>query len=429
MLIRHKLKAISDMKNRIQMPLALIVFMCFNLLVKAQAHHKERELIVTDLVDSIYSNVQKTYRKFWVKLPENYNPSSDSKYPVVYLLDGFALKNNLVTVYDNYWGHYMPHMILVGLSNATNRTFDLTTSEIKSRHGAAFSAKTGGADQFVRFIESELIPHIDSHFPTTTHRTLIGHSYGGLFTINMLLNHAHLFNNYIAIDPSLDWDDQKLLKQCKAILASKHLENKSLFVSLAAEQLHMFDESITLENIKQDQSEFTLFARSIIEFSEFVSDEVTNGLNFSWKVYPEDLHGTVPLPSIRDGLVHVFGWYQFISPQKYNNSETTLSELNQLLKTQEEIYTKNFGYSSPPMLEELFVGYAQMFFQTGQHEKARLFINKAIEYYPNGTEAYDAMVDYYQTISDKTNAIKCATKAYEISKSTYHKDRLDALKN
>ena len=43
----------------------------------------------TEIVDSLYSNTLKEYRQYWVKLPENYNPKSTEKYPVVYLLDGF----------------------------------------------------------------------------------------------------------------------------------------------------------------------------------------------------------------------------------------------------------------------------------------------------------------------------------------------------
>jgi predicted alpha/beta superfamily hydrolase len=53
----------------------------------------------------------------------------------------------------------------------------------------------------------------------------------------MLVNHKHLFQNYIAIDPTLDWDNQKLLKQAKEKLSTEDYNGKSLFVSLAAEHV------------------------------------------------------------------------------------------------------------------------------------------------------------------------------------------------
>ena len=114
-------------------------------------------------IDSLYSKTLGEYRNFWVRLPDNYNPESKAKYPVVFLLDGFSLKQNLEVVYNNYWGHYLPHMILVGISNRENRTRDLTTSKVESRRGANFNYETGGADTFTQFLENELIPLIDKH--------------------------------------------------------------------------------------------------------------------------------------------------------------------------------------------------------------------------------------------------------------------------
>jgi predicted alpha/beta superfamily hydrolase len=381
-----------------------------------------------EVIDSIYSETLKAQQKFWIKFPENYNPKSDTKYPVVYLLDGFSLKDYLQIVYYNYQGHYLPHMILVGISNEQNRTYNLTTSKVESRRGAAMNIETGGADQFVEFIEKELIPHIDKTCKTTTYRTLIGHSYAGLFTINVLINHPHLFNNFIAIDPSLDWDNQKLLKEAKIKLETSRLEGKSLFVALAAEQLHMFEETITMDNLKEDTSDFTLFPRSILEFCKF-SSQVDNGLYFDWKVYPEDLHGTVPLPAIRDGLVSLFKWFQFASPPKYNNPETTIEDLKALLDKQEIIYSKNFGYVFPPMVEELFVGYGQMYSQTEQPEKAKLFLSKAIEYYPDSIMVYEAFAEYYEMINDKENTIKYLKLAYKNSGDEQLLKRIEDLKH
>ena len=140
---------------------------------------------------------------------------------------------NLQAVYENYWGHYLPHMILVGISNQTNRTRDLTTSEIEMRRGSSMQQETGGADKFTEFIEKELIPYIDNLYPTAPYRTLIGHSYAGLFTINALINHSHLFNNYIAIDPSLWWDDQVILKKAVTVFSESKFDKKSLYLGIA----------------------------------------------------------------------------------------------------------------------------------------------------------------------------------------------------
>lgn len=378
-------------------------------------------------IDTLFSKTLDEYREFWVKLPENYDFNNNQEYPVVYLLDGISLQNSLETVYDNYWGHYLPHMILVGISNRTNRTRDLTTSKVNMRRGSSFKKESGGAENFTKFIENELIPYIDNKYKSLGHRTLIGHSYAGLFTINMLINHKHLFQNYIAIDPSLDWDNQKLLKEAKEKLTSESYKGKSLFVSLAAEQLHIWDEEVTMENIMNDSSEFTLFARSIIEFSNYTKSQKKNGLNFSWKVYNEDLHGTVPLPSIRDGLIFLFEWYQFKSPQKYNNPATPIEELVSLLKKQEQIYSQNFGVPTAPMISELLSGYGYMNMQMEQYEKAFMFFQMNIKYNPKNPTAYEAMADFYEFQKDKENTLKYLNKAFNLSGENYYKLKIEAI--
>ena len=393
----------------------------------AQTTVSQTEQFQNRIVDSIFSKTLSESRDFWVRLPDNFKPGNGEQYAVIYLMDGFSLESTLEAVYGNYWGHYLPHMILVGVSNRNNRIRDLTTSQVKNRRGSAMNDETGGAETFTLFMENELIPYIDSTYPTTAYRTLIGHSYAGLFTVNMLVHHKHLFQNYIAIDPSLDWDDQKLLKEAKEKLSTESYEGKSLFVSLAAEQLHMWNEEITLENIMDDSSEFTLFARSIIEFSNAIKSQKKNGLNFSWKVYNEDLHGTVPLPSIRDGLIFLFEWYQFKSPQKYNNPETPLEELVALLKEQEQIYTEHFGVPTAPMIDEMLNGYGYMNMQMGQPKKAFMFFEMNIKYNPTSANAYDSMAEYYVSQNDKENALKYLNKAFEISGDDYHKKRIEAL--
>ena len=378
-------------------------------------------------IDTLFSKTLDESREFWVKLPENYDFNNDQEYPVIYLLDGISLQNSLETVYDNYWGHYLPNMILVGISNRTNRTRDLTTSKVNMRRGSSFKKESGGAENFTEFIENELIPYIDNKYKSLGHRTLIGHSYAGLFTINMLINHKHLFQNYIAIDPSLDWDNQKLLKEAKEKLTSESYKGKSLFVSLAAEQLHIWDEEVTMENIMNDSSEFTLFARSIIEFSNYTKSQKKNGLNFSWKVYNEDLHGTVPLPSIRDGLIFLFEWYQFKSPQKYNNPATPIEELVSLLKKQEQIYSENFGVPTAPMISELLSGYGYMNMQMEQSEKAFMFFQMNIKYNPKNPTAYEAMADFYEFQKDKENTLKYLNKAFNLSGENYYKLKIEAI--
>jgi len=377
--------------------------------------------------DSLYSDTLMEMREIWVQLPENYTPESQLKYPVIYLLDGGVHLNAASTVLGYYWGGFMPEMIVVGISNRENRTRDLTTSVIETQHGMEFRQKTGNAENFTSFIEQELIPFIESKYPATGYRTLIGHSYAGLFTINMLLNHSELFANYIAIDPSLDWDNQKLLKQTENVLISKNFKGKSLFMSMSG-QLHMQHSEITIDNVMQDTSDYTLFARSIIEFANSVGSNPQNELNFKWKFYPQDLHGTVVLPSILDGLIYLFDWYPIEQTELFNSPDTPEDELVNLIRSREKKLKDHFGYFVPPLDEELLTMLGYMNLDWGELQKSFAFFQLAVEYFPKSSSAYDSLADYYEAQDDFENALKNVIIAYELSGDDQYKNRMEKLK-
>ena len=378
-------------------------------------------------IDSLYSNVLQESREIYIQLPESFNPESDVKYPVAYILDGDVMLNALHTVHSYYNGGFIPEMILVGISNAENRTRDLTTSELYERRGQAYNQENGGAEKFAQFIESELIPFIEDKYPVTNYRTLIGHSYGGLFTVNMLLNHTDIFENYLAIDPSMDWDEQKLLQESKEILSQNSFVGKSLFVSLGG-QLHMADTDITIDNVMKDTTEFTLFARSNIELSKIVEANKENDLDFYWKFYPNDLHGTIPLPSIMDGLIDIFSWYQMEDINKFNDPETPKEVLYDIIKRREVKLKKHFGYAVAPYPNFLLNMSGYMSMDMGNPDKALMYFQLNTEYYPEDANAYDSLADYYEAQNDTENALKNVIKAYELSGSDYHKKRMEELK-
>ena len=401
-----------------------ILMLC--LLTNNSLYAQTNHLSLIGKVDSISSSVLKEQRKFWVQLPQEFNPQKT--YPVVYILDGETHLPTVSIVQNYYSGGFMPEMILVGISNQKKRTRDLTISKITSRQGGAFNQETGGAEKFRQFIENELIPHIDKKYPTTNYRTLIGHSYGGLFTINTLVHHPHLFANYLAIDPSLDWDNQKLIKEAKEVFQNKKFKNKSLFISLGG-QLHMQRNDITIDNIMNDKSDYTLFGRSNLEFTQIAKNNKKNGLKTEWKYYKKDLHGTISFPSIKDGLISFFRWYEIKDTHKFNNPETTTSELMQIIKNQEERYLKYFGYFSPPFDEQLLIMSGYMFLDMQQAEKSLAFFKLATRYYPKSANTFDSLADFYASQKNYAKALTQVTLAYRISKSEYHLKRINEFKS
>ena len=166
-------------------------------------------------------------------------------------------------------------MIIIGISNAENRTRDLTPPKFIEAQSAVSSdpmavAMTpnavleGGAPCFLDFIENELIPYVEANYPVTQFRTLIGHSYGGLFTLFALAERPALFNYYLAIDPSMNWSGGHYHYILPEKLSETSLEGRSVFITMSG-QLHMQDTSVTLENVREDDSWPTEFPRAILK--------------------------------------------------------------------------------------------------------------------------------------------------------------------
>ena len=402
----------------------LIAIVCFAI---TKVSGQSKYLIELGKLDSLYSNHLKENREFWVQLPESFDPNSSRKYPVTYVLDGGVHLGAVLAVYNYYSSGFTSEMIIVGISNRRQRTRDLTTSKISRRRGISFNQESGGAENFTQFIRDELIPYIESKYPATPYRTLIGHSYAGLFTINTLIHHTDLFDNYLAIDPSLDWDHQKLLKEAKKVLAKKKFTGKSLFISLSG-QLHRQNSKININNVMQDTTEFSLFPRSIIEFSRFIEKNKPTDLRFAWKFYPKDIHGTVPLPSIRDGLLFIFEWFQMEETDKINSPGTSKGELLSIINHRAQKLQKHFGYKVPPYPEELFNMLGYMSMEMKQLEKAKMYFEKAIEYYPKSANAYDSIAEYYVLQNDYQNALIHIKKAFSINPIDYYKTRIEKIK-
>jgi uncharacterized protein len=179
----------------------------------------------------IESKILEEKRTVVVLPPFNYQNSPDEKYPVVYVLDPgnnlFAV-NGIVNFYSDVL-KIMPKMIVVGIITNDREHDMLPVSKPDFPTG-------GGADKFLEFISTELTHCIDSLYPTTSERCIIGHSAGGLFAIYALYNKPELFDSFIAIDPSLWYDDESYVKKTAEFFKSHKDIKKSLFVSMSEEK-------------------------------------------------------------------------------------------------------------------------------------------------------------------------------------------------
>jgi uncharacterized protein len=352
--------------------------------------------IIAGTIDSIHSSILNEERKIWVYVPAEDNLYERQSYPVVYLLDGdahfFSVMGMIQQLSEANMNMVLPKMILVGIPN-TNRTRDLTPSR-----DSIADVSSGGGENFISFFEKELIPYIDSAYHTKPYRILIGHSYGGLFVVNTLLNHTKLFNGYIAIDPSMEWDHKKLLSQAKELLTQKSFEGTSFYLSIANQGYSDTDTS------KDNAASF--------ELAKYMDLNKKNNLISGWHYYKDDNHGSVPLISGYDGLRFLLDFYnprlpyvKFRNPS-YNVDSFVLAHFNNV--------SSHMGYSvSPPESFMNWLGY--LFIMEKQYDKAYRIFKINLENYPASANVYDSMGEILLLKGDTVSSVMLYEKSLNIN--------------
>lgn len=369
--------------------------------------------------DSLYSTILQEQRKIFVFNPgAGNNEQLDGKktYPVIYLFDGEVYFEHVVAMTRELSRiGMMPEVIVVAIPN-TDRASDLTPSHLDTPSDVEKTfpryktrrRPTGGSEHFISFMEKELIPHVDSTCHTAPYRLLIGHSLGALTAINILLNHSDLFHSYIAIDPVTYWDGFKFLKQSEADLATRKLEDKSLFLTFSNSR------NPRTERIPSDKD--TSLLEKTMNFCFQWKDALVRNkqtkLRWNWKYYKDDTHGTLPFISVYDGLRFIFNFYWLYVPDVYLPNEREL-----LAFKADSVYTAHFkevsnqmGYTVlPPVYEVNNLAYN--FLSKKSVEMAYKLFQMNIKNYPDNWLVYDSMGDFYNEKGEKQKAIEYYTKA------------------
>ncbi|MFN3229726.1 MAG: alpha/beta hydrolase [Asticcacaulis sp.] len=119
---------------------------------------------------------------------------------------------------------------------AMNRTRDYTPVHVaEGGYGSEFQAHSGGAPTFLRVIDEEIIPRIAAlHQTIPSARTLVGHSYGGLFAAYVLDTRPELFDQYLLVSPSLWYADNWIISRARENVANRLKGPTKIFLGVGA---------------------------------------------------------------------------------------------------------------------------------------------------------------------------------------------------
>jgi predicted alpha/beta superfamily hydrolase len=326
-------------------------------------------------------------RTILVRVPAGYE-TNKLRYPVLYMTDGNAhIGHTSSTVEFLARNGRMSELIVVGINN-TDRTRDLSPTHVTTTVAGGNSAlqfpTSGGADKFLKFIETELIPEIEKRYRVEPYRILAGHSLGGLFTIHAMVSRPELFNSYVAVSPALQWDNQVVVKRAEDFFRTRKEWQATLFMSLG-------HEPGTIEDV-------------FFQLKQVLEKNQTKGFEFEVQQLDDEDHGSVVLRSHYLALRKVFaGW------QVPRDPDT--GRLAGDFKSLDEHYQKlsqKFRFTVP-VPENLInqMGYQSL--QAGRSDEAIAIFKTNVERYPDSANVYDSLAEAYE----RGGQIELAAPLYE----------------
>lgn len=185
-------------------------------------------------IEEIHSAILNETRTINIYLPVGYSADTLKTCPVIYLLDGSANEDfihiaglaQFLTMIEK-----MPPTIVVGIANV-DRKRDFTFPTTIKKDLLDFPT-TGFSTKFISFIEEELQPLIHSKYSTSSSKTIIGQSLGGLLATEILLKKPQLFSNYLIVSPSLWWNNESLLRN--PLTEINKTDGKKVFIAVGKE--------------------------------------------------------------------------------------------------------------------------------------------------------------------------------------------------
>ncbi len=130
----------------------------------------------------------------------------------------------------------------------------------------------GGSEKFRAFIKEELFPEISKRYRTTSEKSIIGESLSGLFVVESFFLTPEMFDNYIAFDPSLWWNNHYLVRTAKEHLTLFPKTQKRIwFAGSSAEDISQYTKSL----------------------AEILKTENLPNINWIYSPEPKEKHNTI----------------------------------------------------------------------------------------------------------------------------------------
>ncbi len=326
-------------------------------------------------------------RTIVIATPANYETSKAS-YPVLVLLDAEDLPQFNAAVANVAFlasRNAIPDMIIVGIPNGKDRTHDMTPAATGAT-GKKFPT-AGGSSAFADFIIDEVLPKVRARYRTLPSTVLAGHSFGGLFALDVAATRPSAFSGIVAMSPSLWWNDSTLARDYATTIARTSTATR------------LFATSGGLE---------PAIAVTTKRFVARLDSIKPATLAFASQHYPENTHGLTPESSLIDGLRFVYAPVSLTRApiQRLDMNSDSATIVRAITETEATYARAARSLGLPDRLPEMQLnelGYGAL--QALKMPNVAVWIfRKNVASYPDSPNVYDSLGDGLLAVGDTAGA-------------------------
>lgn len=239
----------------------------------------------------IQSKALNQEREILIYTPEDYDARTNEYFNVIYVFDSqsrefFDYTSSIVS----FLGGADQSFIVVGISSPYNEKLDYSRRNdfLPKIESEAYKKQAGthhgNADNFSNYVESEVIPYINTKYRTLNQNIAVGHSLGASFILYSLVKKPNLFRNYFAISPNLAYDENKLSKELTHFDYSKVKNSTFIYLSHADEGVDYW------QDWKPARESVYAFFKDTLKDKNITVETAAFPNNSHWSTFPPSLN-------------------------------------------------------------------------------------------------------------------------------------------
>ncbi|MBW2936784.1 alpha/beta hydrolase [Aureisphaera sp. CAU 1614] len=331
-------------------------------------------------------------RPIIISLPIGYE-TSNANYPVLYVLDGLGnIKHTVATAELLAESGLISPLIIVGIQSM-DRAKDLTPSKagegVYGGAGGAGIPQSGGAPLFLKFLEEELIPYVETTYRTHPFRILEGHSFGGLFSTFVLMQSPDLFDAFIIQAPALWWNNEEMIETAKTFYMANFSLNKTVYFGIGGDDGW---------GMRQELKRYV----------EVVNKNTPHGFRWKHEEVGDEDHNQARLLLNYHGLRFIFS--------DLKNTKFTIENFDRttFLKDEQNLISQYGEMTRRPAMDyvKLYAGLDEK----GETTDAIVVLKRATEAYPKYVGLLNNLAKLYEKVNQIQRAISTYEEAIKVSK-------------